>query len=125
MKRTQRGSVGSHKRLLLDQIAEELAACDERQRIFALTLGESHDPVALAIDDVDRRALLVNTFGVPRPAGNDRGRVRHLAGPVELLRGVAPGVVAAREKLPEAVLYRWREEALAAASRALDEVCLE
>jgi hypothetical protein len=45
---------------------------------------------------------------------------RRLAVVLELLRGVAPGVVAARERLPEAVLYRWRDEALAAAGRALD-----
>jgi hypothetical protein len=40
---------------------------------------------------------------------------------LELLRGVAPGVLASRERIPEAVLYRWRDAALAAAGRALDE----
>jgi gamma-butyrobetaine dioxygenase len=46
---------------------------------------------------------------------------RQLAVVLELLRGVAPGVLSAREKIPEAVLYRWRDLALAAAEKALTE----
>jgi gamma-butyrobetaine dioxygenase len=39
-----------------------------------------------------------------------------------LLRGVPPGIVAAQSGVEEAVLYRWRNAAIAAASRALEGV---
>jgi len=51
----------------------------------------------------------------------DPATSRRLAVVLELLRGGAPGVLASREQIPEAVLYRWRDAALAAAGRALDE----
>jgi len=57
----------------------------------------------------------------PEDTPPDPAASRRLAVVLELLRGVAPGILAAREKIPEAVLYRWREAALAAAGRALDE----
>jgi hypothetical protein len=38
---------------------------------------------------------------------------------LEMLRGVPPGVLAAREHIPEPTLYRMREAALAAAAAAL------
>jgi hypothetical protein len=57
----------------------------------------------------------------PEEAPSDPATSRRLAVVLELLRGVAPGILASREKIPEAVLYRWRDAALAAAGRALDE----
>ena len=57
----------------------------------------------------------------PDDARRDPAASRRLAVVLELLRGVAPGVLASRERIPEAVLYRWRDAALAAAGRALDE----
>jgi gamma-butyrobetaine dioxygenase len=50
-------------------------------------------------------------------AGNDLGR---LAVVLEMLTGVAPARLAAREDVPEAELYAWRNRALAAALAALD-----
>ncbi|KYF94357.1 hypothetical protein BE20_00740 [Sorangium cellulosum] len=38
---------------------------------------------------------------------------------LEMLRGVPPGVLAARERIPEPELYRLRDAALAAAEAAL------
>jgi hypothetical protein len=46
---------------------------------------------------------------------------RRLAAVIDMLGGVAPGVLAARAQVDEAALYRWRERALAAALAALDE----
>ncbi|HEY8090061.1 MAG TPA: hypothetical protein VIF09_19500, partial [Polyangiaceae bacterium] len=46
---------------------------------------------------------------------------RRLAVVLKLLRGTPPGVLSARERIPEAVLYRWREEALRGAADALGE----
>jgi hypothetical protein len=45
---------------------------------------------------------------------------RRLAVVLEMLRGVAPGVLAAREGVAEEDLYRWRDVALLAAGRALE-----
>jgi hypothetical protein len=59
--------------------------------------------------------------GVPRRLGvtvPGAGEAR-LAVVLEMLRGVPPGVLAARERIPEPVLYRMREAALAAAEAAL------
>ena len=41
---------------------------------------------------------------------------------LELLRGVPAGVLSAREGVPEPVLYRWRDAALQAATRGLQEM---
>jgi gamma-butyrobetaine dioxygenase len=46
---------------------------------------------------------------------------RRLAVVLKLLRGTPPGVLSAREKIPEAVLYRWREQALRGAADALGD----
>jgi hypothetical protein len=54
--------------------------------------------------------------GPADPAASQR-----LAAVIELLRGGAPGAIASREGIPEAVLYRWREDALRAAAHALDD----
>ncbi|HEY3821573.1 MAG TPA: TauD/TfdA family dioxygenase [Polyangiaceae bacterium] len=72
------------------------------------------EPPWRAPDAIARRAREHET-----PA--DPAASRRLAVVLELLRGSPPGVLAAREKIPEAELYRWRDAALAGAGRALDE----
>jgi hypothetical protein len=52
--------------------------------------------------------------------GADPAASRRLAVVLEMLRGAPPGLLAAREKLPEATLYRWREEALRGAAQAIE-----
>jgi hypothetical protein len=52
-------------------------------------------------------------------AGGDRGR--RLAAVLELLRGVPPGVISAREGVPEAEIYRWRDAFLRAGAASLAE----
>jgi hypothetical protein len=69
-------------------------------------------PAALAV-----RAHVEDT--PPDPAASPR-----LSLVLELLRGVPPGLLAAREGLPEATLYRWRELALRGAASALDSDAL-
>jgi gamma-butyrobetaine dioxygenase len=49
----------------------------------------------------------------------DPAASRALGVVLELLRGVPPGILSAREKITEAELYRWRDAALAGAGRAL------
>lgn len=44
---------------------------------------------------------------------------RRLRAVLAMLRGAAPGVIAARERVPEPELYAWRDAALAAAARSL------
>jgi hypothetical protein len=51
--------------------------------------------------------------------GGDRGR--RLAAVLELLRGVPPGVISAREGVPEAEIYRWRDAVLRAGAASLAE----
>jgi alpha-ketoglutarate-dependent taurine dioxygenase len=51
----------------------------------------------------------------------DPAASRRLALVLELLRGGAPGAIAARERIPEEDLYRWREDALRAAALALGD----
>jgi hypothetical protein len=46
---------------------------------------------------------------------------RRMAVVLEMLRGVPPGLLSARERIPEPELYRMRDAALAAAERALAE----
>ncbi len=56
-------------------------------------------------------------FGCAESTGGDGlGRVGIV---LELLRGVPAGLLAARERIPEPALYRWRDAVLAAAERAL------
>jgi hypothetical protein len=50
-------------------------------------------------------------------AGGDRGH--RLAVVLELLRGVPPGVISAREGVPEAEIYRWRDAVLRAGAASL------
>ena len=45
---------------------------------------------------------------------------RRLAVVLELLRGTPPALLAARERIPESTLYRWRDQALCGAAAALD-----
>lgn len=53
------------------------------------------------------------------PTPRDEVTDRRLRAVLDMLRGGAPGVIAAREKIPEPELYVWRDAALAAAARAL------
>lgn len=62
--------------------------------------------------------LVREAYGLSAPAG-DR---RHELGVVlELLRGVPPGVLSAREGVPEAEIYRWRDAVLRGGAARLDE----
>jgi hypothetical protein len=67
--------------------------------------------LAAASDAVRRRFGL----GAPLPPAADR----RLSVVLEMLRGVPPGVLAARERIAEPELYRMRDAALAAAAGAL------
>lgn len=55
----------------------------------------------------------------PEAAPEDPAAGRRVAVVLEMLRGVPPGVLAAREGIAEAELYRWREEALLGAAEKL------
>jgi hypothetical protein len=54
-------------------------------------------------------------LGLTQPSPSERS----LAVVLEMLRGVPPGVLAARERIAEPELYRMRDAALAAAEAAL------
>lgn len=88
-----------------------------------------------AFDDPDREfvrilAWLRDPLGaspVHAAAAQARGaaRVERRASPklsavIEMLTGVPPGLIAAREGIPEPTLYAWRRRAIEAASRELD-----
>jgi hypothetical protein len=67
----------------------------------------------------DRPPLVRARFGA---AGDDGPEARRrLQVVLDLLQGVPPGVVSAREGTPEPRLYSWRDAALAAALQALGE----
>jgi gamma-butyrobetaine dioxygenase len=57
-------------------------------------------------------------YGLAEPAG-DRGR--RLGIVLELLRGVPPGVISAREGVPEPEIYRWRDAVLRGGAASLGE----
>jgi gamma-butyrobetaine dioxygenase len=59
-------------------------------------------------------------YGVTNEAG-DEGRGHRLGVVLELLRGVPPGVLSAREGVPEPEIYRWRDAVLRGAAESLGE----
>lgn len=104
-----------------DAIGEALAREIDKEPVIEIALGEGETLVA------DNHRML---HGRSAFEGEARDLVRVLAWlpPVrraridvvlELLTGVAPGVLARREGISEAELYRWREDALAAARERL------
>ncbi|MEO6324969.1 MAG: hypothetical protein ABIT01_03905, partial [Thermoanaerobaculia bacterium] len=66
-----------------------------------------------------RFGLSPNQEDVGVGVGVGVGAASRLALVLEMLRGVPPGVLARRERIPEPDLYRWRDEALAAGLSAL------
>jgi hypothetical protein len=73
VQRGERGPVVGHEPLALGQVPEQGAVADERQRVLALAPDELGNAVGLPVDDLDRLALLVGTFGVAGPARHHRG----------------------------------------------------
>ena len=59
-------------------------------------------------------------YGVADGA-RDEGRGHRLGVVLELLRGVPPGVLSAREGVPEPEIYRWRDAVLRGATEGLGE----
>jgi hypothetical protein len=99
-----------HVRLLVWTAPAGQAPALHRARAEAAAQALS-DQLAAAPEAVRRRLGL----GAPAPPAADR----RLAIVLEMLRGVPPGVLAARERIPEPELYRMRDVALAAAEAAL------
>lgn len=104
-----------------DPIGEALAVEIAKEPVIEIALSAGETLVA----DNHRMLHGRNAF-----EGDERDLVRVLAWlpplarskvdvVVELLTGVAPGVLARREGISEAELYRWREDALAAARERL------
>jgi gamma-butyrobetaine dioxygenase len=58
-------------------------------------------------------------YGLSETAAGDRGH--ELGVVLELLRGVPPGVLSAREGVPEAEIYRWRDAVLRGGAASLAE----
>ena len=56
------------------EIAEHVGVFDERRRVLVLRPGQRHQRVGQLVLDVDGLALLVDAFGVARPAGDGRRR---------------------------------------------------
>jgi hypothetical protein len=96
---------------LLVWTSNEIAVHPEH-RAFAASVAAAAGAQLAGESDAVRRRL---GFATPLPAE------RRLAVVMEMLRGVPPGVLAAREKIPEPELYRMRDVALAAAAGALAE----
>jgi len=82
----------------------EALALDRQPRVARAT--------AAATPEVRRRFGLA---GAPLPAAEEK-----LTLVLAMLRGAAPGGLAARYKVPEPLFYTWRDEALRAALAALD-----
>jgi gamma-butyrobetaine dioxygenase len=83
-------------------------------RLHALAEAAAHPlrpPLAEAPAAVRAR------FGLSPP--RDEVTDHRLRVVLELLRGGAPGAIAARERIPEPELYRWRDAAITAAAGAL------
>ena len=59
-------------------------------------------------------------YGIKDDAG-DESRRHHLGVVLELLRGVPPGALSAREGVPEPEIYRWRDAVLRGAAGGLGE----
>ena len=59
-------------------------------------------------------------YGLTEEAG-DESRGHQLGVVLELLRGVPPGVLSAREGVPEPEIYRWRDAVLRGAAEGLGE----
>jgi hypothetical protein len=93
---------------LLAWIQLESPPSTHRARAEAVARATS-DRLADAPDPVRRRLGLVAS---PEPS-------KRLAIVLEMLRGTPPGVLAARERIPEPDLYRMRDAALAAAESSL------
>jgi gamma-butyrobetaine dioxygenase len=67
----------------------------------------------------DAPSRVREAYGVSETAARDRG---HRLGVVlELLRGVPPGVLSAREGVPEPEIYRWRDAVLRGGAASLAE----
>lgn len=87
-------------------------AFEDTRRALWRVLAWLPRPLAAPPDDLWRRSAATP------PAEPLPRRVRVVA---EMIGGVAPGVLAAREGIAEAELYRWRNAALEAASAALPD----
>jgi hypothetical protein len=76
---------------------------------------------ALAVRDRLREApaAVREAYGLAETAGGDRGY--QLGVVLELLRGVPPGLISAREGVPEAEIYRWRDAVLRGGAASLAE----
>lgn len=96
---------------LLVWIDGELATHPEHRAVAAEAAARAAARLAGAPAAVLRRLGLA-----PAPP---REEALRLAAVLAMLRGVPPGALAARERIPEPELYRMRDVALAAAARAL------
>lgn len=94
---------------LLCWTSNEIATHPEH-RAFAARIAAVTSTQLAAAPEAARRRL-----GLTAPHASERP----LSIVLEMLRGVPPGVLAARERIPEPELYRMRDAALAAAGAAL------
>jgi gamma-butyrobetaine dioxygenase len=67
----------------------------------------------------DAPSAVREAYGLSEALSADPGH--HLGVVLELLRGVPPGVLSAREGVPEPEIYRWRDAVLRGAARGLCE----
>jgi gamma-butyrobetaine dioxygenase len=88
-------------------------AAPERHRAYAAKVAAGASARLASAPEAVRRRL-----GLTPPAARAASEAR-LAVVLEMLRGTPPGVLAAREGIPEPELYRMRDVALAAAEGAL------
>src|SRR5229473_1965208 len=82
----QRVHVGPDELRGLGKVSEHRTVLDERRRVAALLPRGGHECVPARIDDLDWLTLLVDAFGVPRPARHDCGALPHRTAEFQLRR---------------------------------------
>lgn len=85
MEACQHGGVRLAEALIVSFLAEDLVIFQESEDVVLVALGSLVEAVGHTVNDLDGLALLVDTFRVTRPRGNDSRRQRHLAVVLEVL----------------------------------------
>jgi hypothetical protein len=89
-------------------------AFSDPSRSYARLLAWLDAPLSRSTHESRARAAATSPAPPPSPDADRRLRVV-----LAMIRGVPPGVLAARESIPEPFLYEWRDQAVAAALVAL------
>jgi hypothetical protein len=89
-------------------------AFSDSSRCYARLLAWLDDPLSRSTHEPRARRPPASPHPPVSPDADRRLRLV-----LAMIRGVPPGVLAARESLPEPLLYEWRDQALAGAGSAL------